>query len=72
MITLEMWREFADAVDDDITTSIARYENRRGKGARGIAEEMRDCLKIAHYLNHYPPHASTGISSERSTTSCSE
>ena len=48
MITLEMWREFADAVDDDITTSIARW------------------------LNHYPPHASTGISSERSTTSCSE
>jgi hypothetical protein len=35
--------------DEDITTSIQRYENRRGKGARGIAEEMRDCLKIAHY-----------------------
>ena len=74
MITLEQWREFADAVeahirdytipqygdwpddqmstfsDDDIKTSIARYENRRGKGARGIAEEMRDCLKIAHYF----------------------
>ena len=73
MVTLEMWREFAQAVedhirdytipqygdyphdqmsrftDDDIKTSIARYENRRGKGARGIAEEMRDCLKIAHY-----------------------
>ena len=73
MITLEQWREFADAVeahirdytipqygdyphdqmstftDEDIKTSIARYENRRGKGARGIAEEMRDCLKIAHY-----------------------
>ncbi len=73
MITIEMWSEFADAVeahirdytipqygdyphdqmstftDEDITTSIQRYENRRGKGARGIAEEMRDCLKIAHY-----------------------
>jgi dUTP pyrophosphatase len=73
MITLEMWREFADAVeahirdytipqygdwpddqmstftDEDIKTAIARYENRRGKGARGIEEEMRDCLKIAHY-----------------------
>ena len=73
MITLEMWREFADAVeahirdytipqygdypddqmstftDEDIKTAIARYENRRGKGARGIFEEMRDCLKIAHY-----------------------
>ena len=35
--------------DEDIKTSIARYENRRGKGARGIEEEMRDCLKIAHY-----------------------
>ena len=73
MITLEQWREFADAVEDhianytipqygdwpddqmstftdeDIKTAIARYENRRGKGARGIYEEMRDCLKIAHY-----------------------
>ncbi len=73
MITIDMWREFADAVeahirdytipqygdypddqmstftDEDIKTAIARYENRRGKGARGIAEEMRDCLKIAHY-----------------------
>jgi len=73
LITIDMWREFADAVeahirdytipqygdyphdqmstftDEDITTSIQRYENRRGKGARGIAEEMRDCLKIAHY-----------------------
>ena len=35
--------------DEDILTSIQRYENRRGKGARGIEEEMRDCLKIAHY-----------------------
>ena len=79
MITLEQWREFADAVeahirdytipqygdyphdqmstftDEDIRTSINRYENRRGKGARGIEEEMRDCLKIAHYRQclHY-------------------
>ena len=73
MVTLEMWREFASAVeahirdytipqygdwpddqmstftDEDIKTAIARYENRRGKGARGIEEEIRDCLKIAHY-----------------------
>ena len=73
MITLDMWIEFADAVeahirdytipqygdypddqmstftDEDIKTAIARYENRRGKGARGIEEEIRDCLKIAHY-----------------------
>jgi len=34
----------------DILTSIARYQNRRGKSSRGIGDEALDCLKIAHYI----------------------
>ena len=73
MITLEQWREFAEAVerhvqdytvpqygdwpDDQMTgfseadmlQNIRRYENRRGKSARGKGDELLDCLKIAHY-----------------------
>lgn len=35
--------------DEFMAEQIKRYENRRGRGARGLEEERRDCLKIAHY-----------------------
>ena len=79
MITLEMWNEFADAVeahirdytipqygdwpddqmstftDEDITTSIQRYENRRGKGARGHrGGDAGDCLRLRITGNVFP------------------
>ena len=33
----------------DIASNIKRYANRVGRGRRGIDEQLRDCLKMAHY-----------------------
>lgn len=33
----------------DIAASIKRYANRVGRGQRGLPEQLRDCLKMAHY-----------------------
>jgi len=33
----------------DIKFQIERYAARIGKGARGVDEAERDCLKMAHY-----------------------
>lgn len=33
----------------DISTNIKRYLNRMGKSQRGDEDQLRDCLKIAHY-----------------------
>lgn len=35
----------------DLTTTIKRYANRMGKNARGVEEDKRDMLKIAHYAS---------------------
>ena len=36
---------------DDLATTLKRYSNRMGKNARGIEEDKRDMLKIAHYAS---------------------
>lgn len=33
----------------DIKAQLVRYTNRIGSGVRGREEELRDCLKMAHY-----------------------
>ena len=33
----------------DIKAQLVRYTNRIGSGVRGKEEELRDCLKMAHY-----------------------
>ena len=34
---------------EDIQTNMRRYINRVGRNARGEAEALRDCYKLAHY-----------------------
>jgi len=34
---------------EDIKTNMSRYINRMGRNARGDAEALRDCYKLAHY-----------------------
>jgi len=34
---------------EEVASHIKRYCNRVGKNARGIEEQKRDCLKMAHY-----------------------
>lgn len=33
-----------------IKSKLTHYVGRIGRGVRGITEEKRDCLKIAHYM----------------------
>ena len=50
--------QWGDAPDDQLATdwkvndcilAIKKYANRAGKNSRGVEEDIRDMLKIAHY-----------------------
>ena len=43
--------QLTDFSDEEIVSSMKRYLNRAGRGQRGLAEEARDMLKLAHYAS---------------------
>ena len=51
---VKQYGDFPDAMIesfsvDDIKRELNRYIHRVGKNSRGHIEDIRDCLKIAHY-----------------------